>query len=120
MIGSKNALYQIYALYLLGLKYGFKHNELKSTIARCFVFGILTRRYTSSPESIIELELSNFIEQDNIIEYLEDIMASELTNDFWEVTLPQRLNVHVQILLNQLILQVKYLKIIMSCFQRLN
>lgn len=91
MIGSKNALYQTYALYLLGLKYGLKHNELKSTIARWFVFGILTRRYTSSPESIIELELSNFREQDNIIEYLEGIMASELTNDFWEVTLPQRL-----------------------------
>lgn len=87
----KNALYQTYALYLLGLKYGLKHNELKSTIARWFVFGILTHRYTSSPESIIELELSNFREQDNIIEYLEGIMASELTNDFWEVTLPQRL-----------------------------
>lgn len=91
MIGSKNALYQTYALYLLGLKYGLKHNELKSTIARWFVFGILTRRYTSSPESIIEQELSNFRDHDNIIEYLESIMASELTNDFWEATLPQRL-----------------------------
>lgn len=91
MIGSKNALYQTYALYLLGLKYGLKHNELKSTIAKWFVFGILTRRYTSSPESIIEQELSNFREHDNIIEYLEDIMDSELTNDFWEVTLPKRL-----------------------------
>ena len=91
MIGSKYALYQTYALYLLGLKYGLKHNELKSTIAKWFVFGILTRRYTSSPESIIEQELSNFREHDNIIEYLEDIMDSELTNDFWEVTLPKRL-----------------------------
>lgn len=91
MIGSKNALYQTYALYLLGLKYGLKHNELKSTIARWFVFGILTRRYASSPESIIEQELSNFRDHDNIIEYLESIMASELTNDFWEATLPQRL-----------------------------
>lgn len=91
MIGSKNALYQTYALYLLGCKYGLKHNELKSTIAKWFVFGILTRRYTNSPESIIEQELRNFREHDNIIEYLEDIMASELTNDFWEVTLPERL-----------------------------
>ncbi len=91
MIGSKNALYQTYALYLLGLKYGLSHIELKSTIARWFVFGILTRRYTSSPESIIEQELSNFREHDNLIEYLESIMASELTNDFWDVTLPQRL-----------------------------
>ena len=91
MIGSKNALYQTYALYLLGCKYGLKHNELKSTIAKWFVFGILTRRYTNSPESIIEQELRNFREHDNIIEYLEDIMTSELTNDFWEVTLPERL-----------------------------
>ena len=92
MIGSKNALYQTYALYLLGrVKYGLKHNELKSTISRWFVFGILTRRYTSSPESVIEQELSNFRENDNLIEYLEGIMASELTNDFWQVTLPQRL-----------------------------
>lgn len=91
MIGSKNALYQTYALYLLGRKYGLKHNELKSTIAKWFVFAILTKRYTSSPESIIEQELSNFRERDNLIEYLEGIMASELTNDFWQVTLPQRL-----------------------------
>lgn len=91
MIGSKNALYQTYALYLLGRKYGFSHMELKSTIARWFVFGILTRRYTSSPESIIEQELSNFREHENLIEFLESIMMAELTNDFWEVTLPQRL-----------------------------
>lgn len=91
MIGSKNALYQTYALYLLGRKYGLKHNELKSIIAKWFVFGILTRRYTSSPESIIEQELSNFREHDNLVDYLESIMSSELTNDFWEVTLPQRL-----------------------------
>ena len=91
MIGSKNALYQTYALYLLGRKYGLKHNELKSIISKWFVFGILTRRYTSSPESIIEQELSNFREHDNLIEYLDSIIASELTNDFWEVTLPQRL-----------------------------
>lgn len=92
MIGSKNALYQTYALYLLGrIKYGISHNELKSTIAKWFVFSILTRRYTSSPESVIEQELSNFREHDNLIEYLENIMFSELTNDFWEVTLPQRL-----------------------------
>ena len=92
MIGSKNALYQTYALYLLGrVKYGLKHNELKSIIAKWFVFSILTRRYTSSPESIIEQELSNFRENDNLLEYLEGIIASELTNDFWEVTLPQRL-----------------------------
>ncbi|MBE6509390.1 MAG: DUF262 domain-containing protein [Methanobrevibacter sp.] len=91
MIGSKNALYQTYALYLLGRKYGLQHNELKSIISKWFVFGILTRRYTSSPESVIEQELRNFRYHDNLIEYLESIIASELTNDFWEVTLPERL-----------------------------
>lgn len=92
MIGSKNALYQTYALYLLGrVKYGLKHNELKSIIAKWFVFSILTRRYTSSPESVIEQELRNFRENDNLLEYLNGIIGSELTNDFWEVTLPERL-----------------------------
>ena len=92
MISAKNALYQTYALYLLGKnKFGLKHNELKSIISKWFVFGVLTRRYTGSPESKIERELSNFRDNNNFIEHLEGIIYSELTNDFWKITLPSEL-----------------------------
>lgn len=92
MISAKNALYQTYALYLLGKnKFGLKYNELKSIISKWFVFGVLTRRYTGSPESKIERELSNFRDNNNFIEHLEGIIYSELTNDFWKITLPSEL-----------------------------
>ena len=35
--------------------------------------------------------MRNFRENDNLLEYLNGIIGSELTNDFWEVTLPERL-----------------------------
>ena len=89
---SKNAIYETYALYLLGrCKFGIKHMDLESIIRKWFVFSLLTQRYGSSPESRIEQELSNFRESDDLIGELSDIIYSTLTNDYWEVTLPARL-----------------------------
>ena len=92
LILSKNAIYETYALYLLGrCKFGIKHMDLESIIRKWFVFSLLTQRYGSSPESIIEQELSNFRENDDLIGVLSEIIESTLTNDYWAVTLPTRL-----------------------------
>ena len=92
LIRSKNALYQTYALYLLGrCKYNIAHMDLESVIRKWFVFSILTRRYGGSPESVIERELSNFRDNQNLIGVLTEIMNSELTSDYWKITLPPTL-----------------------------
>ena len=92
LILSKNAIYETYALYLLGrCRFNIKHMDLESIIRKWFVFSLLTQRYGSSPESRIEHELSNFRESDDLIGELSEIINSSLTNDYWTVTLPSRL-----------------------------
>lgn len=92
LIGSKTAFYATYALYLIGkFKSNVHYKELESIIRRWIVFSLLTRRYTSSPESAIEQDVALFRKERDFVATLEQIMDSELTEDFWEVTLPQRM-----------------------------
>ena len=92
LIRSKNALYQTYALYLLGrCKFNLSHIELESVIRRWFVFSILTKRYGGSPESVIEKELSHFRDNTDLVGILTDIMDNELTMDYWNISLPPTL-----------------------------
>ena len=92
MIRGKNALYQTYALYLLGrCKFNISHMDLESIIRKWFVFSVLTRRYGGSPESVIERELSYFRDSTDLIGVLTEIMDNELTTDYWNITLPPTL-----------------------------
>jgi hypothetical protein len=92
LIGSKTAFYATYALYLIGkFKSKVQYKELESVISKWIIFSLLTRRYTSSPESAIEQDLVLFRKDRDFVLTLERIMDSELTKDFWEVTLPQRM-----------------------------
>lgn len=96
LISSKGTIYVTYTLYLLGRdKFQIKHNQLKSIISKWFIFSLLTQRYTGSPESAIEKDLINFRNQSDLIGTLERIINSELTNDFWKITLPQRLETSI-------------------------
>jgi hypothetical protein len=96
MISSKNALLYAYAFYLLGrLKHGVAEHQLQKVIGRWFFASTLTGRYTSSPETVMDGDLNRLKEvtsADDFIQTLEGIMASELTNDFWGVTLPANLD----------------------------
>lgn len=92
LIGSKTAFYATYALYLIGkFKSNVPYKDLESIISRWIVFSLLTRRYTSSPESAIEQDLALFRKERDFVVTLEEKIAAELTDDFWEVTLPQRM-----------------------------
>ncbi len=51
----------------------------------------LTHRYTGSPESVIERDLQLLKGKENFLDILNDIMKTELTEDYWNITLPQRL-----------------------------
>lgn len=93
LISSKFAFYACYGLYLIGrYKFNVEYKKLERIISKWFVFSQLTQRYTSSPESIYEQDLVRFRQKDvDFVAVLNSIMNSELTEDYWNITLPQRL-----------------------------
>jgi hypothetical protein len=96
MISSQNALLFAYAFYLIGRKrFALAEHRLQQVIARWFFASTLTGRYTGSPESALDRDLNRLKDArdgDAFIAALEDMMAVELTNDFWTVTLPANLD----------------------------
>lgn len=93
LISSKTAYFVTYAIYLLGKKYNLDYRTLEKIVRKWFVFSILTQRYTGSPESQIEQDLSLFKKGDTALaETLEKIINTQITPDYWDITLPQTLN----------------------------
>lgn len=95
MISSQSALLYAYAFYLIGRnRFNVVEHVLQRLIGRWFFFSSLTGRYSSSPETVMDGDLNRVLvtkDGDAFAKILEDIMASELTNDFWEITLPANL-----------------------------
>ncbi len=96
MISSQSALLYAYAFYLFGRKrFGIPEHELQRLIGRWFFATSLTGRYTSSPETIMDSDLNRLKGVKDgaaFVAVLETMMANELTNDFWTVTLPANLD----------------------------
>lgn len=96
MISSQTALLYAYAFYLVGRKrYGMPEHQLQRLIGRWFFAASLTGRYTNSPETIMDGDLNRLKTVKDAASFeatLEGIMANELTNDFWTVTLPSNLD----------------------------
>ncbi len=95
LISSRNTVMYAYAFYLIGRKrYGVAEHRLQRVIARWFFASSLTGRYTGSPETVLDGDLNRIKSAKNadaFVAVLEDMMATELTNDFWTVTLPANL-----------------------------
>jgi len=90
LISSKIAFFISYTLYLLGkYKFSVHYKKLEKIVRKWFVFSLLTQRYTGSPETTIEEDLSLFKEKGDFAEKLEKVIESVLTHDFWEITLPR-------------------------------
>jgi hypothetical protein len=92
MVASKTALLYNYAFYLIG-KYDYQvdHKSLREVIARWFFMTSLSRRYTGSQETIMEEDLrrlDNVNSSEGFINTLENIMADNLTDDFWNIHVP--------------------------------
>lgn len=96
MISSNNALLFAYAFYLMGRKrFGVAEHVLQKLIGRWFFATSLTGRYTSSPESVMDADLARFRTiktADEFCSVLDGIIASNLTSDYWEITLPSNLD----------------------------
>lgn len=98
MITSDNALLFSYALWLIG-KYDFNLSTkaLRPLIGRWFFMAQTTGRYTSSPESQLEADLGKIADLPigdgtAFTEELDRIVSSNFTKDYWEISLPNRLD----------------------------
>lgn len=95
LISSQNALLYAYAFYLLGRdRFKMPEHALSKLVGRWFFFTSLTGRYTGSPESVMDADLNrlrNVSDGGQFAHVLNDIMKTVLTEDFWNVTLPARL-----------------------------
>ncbi|MHB1307530.1 MAG: GmrSD restriction endonuclease domain-containing protein [Limisphaerales bacterium] len=96
MISSQSAILYAYAFYLVGRKrFGLMEHRLQRLIGRWFFATSLIGRYTSSPETAMDGDLNRLKEvkdTEGFVATIEGIMANELTNDFWTVTLPSNLD----------------------------
>lgn len=95
-ISSKNNLLYAYIFFLIGRE-DFKMDlyELKKLIGKWFFMSSITGRYTGSPETVMEMDLARLrgiTTADEFQKVLDDIIVSQLTNDFWEITLPMDLS----------------------------
>jgi hypothetical protein len=86
MIGSKNALNYAYVVYLLMKRDGNNPSIIKKVVSRWFVMSILTGRYSSSPETIIDRDVKD-IDRSGVESVLQQIEASDLSDQFWNVAL---------------------------------
>lgn len=96
MITSKNTILYCYLVFLVGrYDHGIDYPTLRHALARWFFMCVLTSRYTGSPESQVEKDLRRFAEADSgerFLATLEQIVSSQLSNDFWDITLPDQLS----------------------------
>lgn len=96
MVSSQSALLYGYAFYLIGRNlFKVQEHALQKLIGRWFFFSTLKGRYTNSPESVMDGDLNRLKgikTSDEFVATLDSVMASELTNDYWMITLPADLD----------------------------
>lgn len=93
-ISSQNSVVLVYALYLIGRRYGLSHSELRTSIARYFFMSSLTSRYTGSFETRITQDVQSFAQASDGAGYLtrlREAIETALTSDYWTIALPQSL-----------------------------
>jgi hypothetical protein len=95
MITSETAIIYAYVLYLIGIiDHDIDKQKMRQAIAEFFFMASLTGRYTNSPETAFEFDLAQLRvvrDGDVYLEKLRQICATTLTNDYWEITLPNSL-----------------------------
>jgi hypothetical protein len=96
MISSQTAIIYCYTFYLIGKKtFGIDSFTLSTLLARWFFMVLVTGRYTSSPESAMERDLADirdFTIGEQFKQWMEKTIATEFTDDFWSITLPNRMD----------------------------
>ena len=98
MISSETALIYVYIFWLLGrLEYEVAPKRLREVTARWWFMAHTSGRYTSSPETQIEADFNRLAslergDANGFCNVLDQIVTDTFTNDYWEITFPNRLN----------------------------
>lgn len=91
IIGSKGAVNFAYSLYLtLKEDSSIPSTDVKRWIQRWYVMSVLTGRYSGSSESIMDRDMRGIADR-GFVSFYNEIAASQLSDNFWSVTLPQSL-----------------------------
>lgn len=91
LITSKNAINFAYIIYQTLKKQVVSPAEIERAVRRWFVMSVLTQRYSGSSETIFDDDVRQ-IDSQGFQDYESSITASQLSDAFWEFTLPQRLD----------------------------
>ncbi|MDD3807141.1 MAG: DUF262 domain-containing protein [Candidatus Marinimicrobia bacterium] len=94
LIRSQNAINFAYVLYLTLRESGQQPAEIESMVRKWFALSILTGRYSGSPESQFDKDIRR-VDEIGAQRYIADTVAAELSDNFWEVALPQAMNTSV-------------------------
>lgn len=95
IVASENAVVFCYVLYLLG-KYDYKVRPivLHKVIKKWIFMSTITYFYTGSTESEVEKQLAdlrNVNTADEFVAYLEEVISTKFTDDYFNLTLPKAL-----------------------------
>ena len=94
MMRSQNALNFAYILYLLLRDQNVPNQDIERYVRRWFVMATLTGRYSASPEAAIDYDVRQ-IHAQGIQAYADGLIRGQLSDAFWENTLPQALDTSV-------------------------
>ncbi|MHB2153725.1 GmrSD restriction endonuclease domain-containing protein [Calditrichota bacterium GD2] len=91
LIRSQNAINFAYILYLYLRDHKYHSHLIESWVRRWFVLSILTGRYSGNPEGMFDYDIKRINEM-GFEDYLRQVENAELSDAFWEFSLPQKLN----------------------------
>lgn len=95
MISSDINLLFSYTLYLIGrTEYMIEEFKLRKTIAQWFFMSAVKGRFSASPESAMESDLSSLryvSDAEQFLKWINRECQVALTSDFWDITLPHLL-----------------------------
>ena len=94
LIRSQNAINFAYIVYLKLKELGVNSVAIESYVRRWLVYSILTGRYSGAPESAFDFDIKQ-ISQKPFDEYLKEKEEGELSDAFWNASLPQSLDTSV-------------------------
>lgn len=94
LMRSQNAINFAYVVYLKLKELGVNSVSIESYVRRWLVYSILTGRYSGSPESVFDYDIKQ-ISQKPFDEYLKEKEDGELSDAFWNASLPQSLDTSV-------------------------
>ena len=94
LIRSQNAINFAYIVYLKLKELGVNSVAIESYVRKWLVYSILTGRYSGSPESMFDYDIKQ-ISQKPFAVYLKEKEDGELSDAFWNASLPQSLDTSV-------------------------